>query len=115
VLTKRDRPAAENRMVDDRLKSLLPRLMQESGLDMWLVLNREYAEDPVYFTLVPQPSFAAFRSLIMFLNIQFQQVQVCGVRCSHLQVCTQVLFSNCTNRSNKISSMESCTIPSVRP
>jgi len=63
----------------------------------------------------PQPSFAAFRSLIMFLNIQFQQVQVCGVRCSHLQVCTQVLFSNCTNRSNKISSMESCTIPSVRP
>ena len=65
VLAQRDRPEAENRMVDDRLKNLLPRLMQESGLDMWLVLNREYAEDPVYFTLVPQPSFAARRTTML--------------------------------------------------
>src|SRR6056297_2398490 len=65
VLDQRDRPAVENRMVDDRLKNLLPRLMQESGLDMWLVLNREYAEDPVYFTLVPQPSFAARRTTML--------------------------------------------------
>ena len=65
VLAKRDRPAAENRMVDDRLKNLLPRLMQKSGLDMWLVLNREYAEDPVYFTLVPQPAFAARRTTML--------------------------------------------------
>jgi len=65
VLAVRDRPAVENRMVDDRLKNLLPGLMQESGLDMWLVLNREYAEDPVYFTLVPQPSFAARRTTML--------------------------------------------------
>ena len=65
VLAPRERVEPENRMVTDRLEDLLPRLMNESGLDMWLVLNREYAEDPVYFTLVPQPSFAARRTTML--------------------------------------------------
>ncbi|MBL37255.1 MAG: Xaa-Pro aminopeptidase [Xanthomonadales bacterium] len=65
VLTQRDRIEPENQMVADRLQNLLPQLMNESGLDMWLVLNREYAEDPVYFTLVPQPSFAARRTTML--------------------------------------------------
>ncbi|MEX2499881.1 MAG: M24 family metallopeptidase [Wenzhouxiangellaceae bacterium] len=65
VLAPRERVEPENRLVADRLKNLLPRLMEESGLDMWLVLNREYAEDPVYFTVVPQPSFAARRTTML--------------------------------------------------
>ena len=40
VLYYRDRPAAENPMVEDRLKNLLPRLMEETDIDMWLVINR---------------------------------------------------------------------------
>ena len=39
--------------------------MREAGLDMWLVINREYAEDPVYFTLVPEPVFAARRTTML--------------------------------------------------
>lgn len=65
VLAPRDRVEPENRMVADRLENLLPRLMEETDLDMWLVLNREYAEDPVYFSLVPQPSFAARRTTML--------------------------------------------------
>ena len=26
---------------------------------MWVVINREYAEDPVFFSLAPAPVFAA--------------------------------------------------------
>jgi len=52
-------------MLRERLERLLPRLMAEADLDMWLVLNREYAEDPVYFTLVPQPTFAARRTTML--------------------------------------------------
>jgi Xaa-Pro aminopeptidase len=55
-------------MLAERLDTLLPRLMAEAGLDMWLVLNREYAEDPVYFTLVPQPTFAARRTTMLVFN-----------------------------------------------
>jgi Xaa-Pro aminopeptidase len=35
---------------------------------MWLVINREYAEDPVYFSLVPQPSFAARRTTMLVFH-----------------------------------------------
>ena len=65
VLPTRDRVEVENRILADRLETLLPRLMAESGMDMWLVINREYAEDPVYFTLVPQPSYAARRTTML--------------------------------------------------
>jgi hypothetical protein len=68
VLSPRARIEPENRMVIERLEQLLPRLMGEAGLDMWLVINREYAEDPVYFSLVPQPSFAARRTTMLVFN-----------------------------------------------
>ena len=37
----------------DRIQNLMPRLMRECGVDMWLVICREYAEDPVFKTLTP--------------------------------------------------------------
>ena len=70
VLAPRDRVEPENRMLRERLDTLLPRLMRESGLDMWLVIAREYAEDPVYFTLVPQPSLAARRTTMLIFDRQ---------------------------------------------
>ncbi len=70
VLSTRERVEPENRMVRERLDTLLPRLMAEANLDMWLVINREYAEDPVYFTLVPQPSFAARRTTMLVFHRQ---------------------------------------------
>ena len=68
VLDYRARPAVENAMVADRLQSLLPSLMDETGVDMWVVINREYAEDPIYFTLVPQPTFAARRTTMLVFH-----------------------------------------------
>jgi hypothetical protein len=70
VLSTRERVEQENRMVRERLETLLPQLMAETDLDMWLVINREYAEDPVYFTLVPQPSFAARRTTMLVFHRQ---------------------------------------------
>ena len=68
ILDHRERVVVENAMVRDRLENLLPELMDETGVEMWLVINREYAEDPVYFTLVPQPSFAARRTTIIIYH-----------------------------------------------
>ncbi len=65
VLPRRERPTVENRILEQRLDELLPALMDEADLDMWLVIAREYAEDPVYFSLVPQPSFAARRTTML--------------------------------------------------
>jgi hypothetical protein len=68
VLSRRARIEPENRILVERLEKLLPRLMAETNLDMWLVINREYAEDPVYFSLVPQPSMAARRTTMLVFN-----------------------------------------------
>jgi hypothetical protein len=65
VLRERARPEAVNAILKDRLENLLPSLMRETGIDMWLVINREYAEDPVYLTLVPEPTFAARRTTML--------------------------------------------------
>lgn len=68
VLDQRGRVEAINRMLKERLDELLPRLMRETGIDMWLVINREYAEDPVYLTLVPAPVFAARRTTMLMFH-----------------------------------------------
>lgn len=68
VLEYRDRPPVENRHLEERLDTLLPAIMEETNLDMWLVLNREYAEDPIYFSLVPQPTFAARRTTMLVFH-----------------------------------------------
>lgn len=68
VLPERDRIDVVNRILEDRLENLLPRLMRETGIDLWLVLNREYNEDPVYLTLVPAPAFAARRTTMLVFH-----------------------------------------------
>lgn len=69
ILPERERPAVINRILQDRLQTLLPRLMRETGFDMWLVINREYVEDPVYLSLVPAPVFHARRlSMLVFFD-----------------------------------------------
>ncbi len=37
----------------DRLDNLLPKLMKETNVSMWVVICEEYNEDPVFFSLVP--------------------------------------------------------------
>lgn len=68
VLPHRERAAVVNRILRERLDTLLPRLMRASGLDVWIVINREYNEDPVYLTLVPEPVFAARRTTILVFH-----------------------------------------------
>ena len=65
VLPEGARVGAVNAMLEERLETLLPTLMRETGIDMWVVINREYAEDPVYLTLVPEPVFAARRTTML--------------------------------------------------
>jgi len=70
VLSFKERVAPINDMVTDRLNNLLPKLMQEADLDMWLVINREYGEDKLFYTLVPQPTFAARRTTLLVFSKQ---------------------------------------------
>jgi hypothetical protein len=47
-----------------RLERHLPKLMRKHGVSLWLVICREYNEDPVFFSLVSPTVFAARRRTI---------------------------------------------------
>lgn len=44
-----------------RIHNLLPQLMEETGYDMWIILCREYNEDPVFTTMIPSLCLTARR------------------------------------------------------
>ena len=68
ILPYEDRPIVENRIVSERLDTLLPKLMEESGIDFWLVIAREYNDDPVFLSLVPKPRFTARRTTMLVFH-----------------------------------------------
>jgi Xaa-Pro aminopeptidase len=50
--------------VEARLTRVLPALMAEHGADMWILSMREYAEDPVFWSMISETTFAARRRSI---------------------------------------------------
>jgi hypothetical protein len=49
----------------ERINTLLPTLMQKSGIDMWVLISREYNEDPVLKTFLPSTWISARRRTII--------------------------------------------------
>lgn len=54
VLSLKDQAFLFDEVLQDRLDNLLPQLMKREKTSMWIVMNREYNEDPVYLTMVPR-------------------------------------------------------------
>jgi len=65
VASYEHRPAVQNALLAERLDTLLPRLMRETQIDMWVVIAREYNDDPVFLSLVPKPRFTARRTTML--------------------------------------------------
>jgi Xaa-Pro aminopeptidase len=57
-----------DRWLTQRLLDLLPGLMDRAGIDLWLVVGREYAEDPVMATLLPATWLSARRRTVLVLH-----------------------------------------------
>ncbi len=64
-LSERERAAVVDEILADRLDNLLPQLMRREGLDMWILISREYNEDPVMKTILPSTWLSARRRTIM--------------------------------------------------
>ena len=64
---------AQARIIDevlsDRLNNLLPSLMDKNKIDMWVIVSREYNEDPVIRTMLPATWLSARRrTILVFYN-----------------------------------------------
>ena len=65
ILPERDRANLKDEILSDRFDHLLPRLMDQADIDMWLVISREYNEDPVMRTMLPATWLNARRRTIL--------------------------------------------------
>ena len=65
ILSQRDQASVMDDLLDDRLKNLLPTLMRREGFDMWVIISREYNEDPLIKTMLPATWMAARRTTML--------------------------------------------------
>jgi Xaa-Pro aminopeptidase len=65
VLSVRDQAVVVNELLADRFDKLLPGMMEQTGIDMWVVVSREYNEDPVLKTMLPAEWLNARRRTVL--------------------------------------------------
>jgi len=70
ILPLRLRAEIRNGWLKQRLETVLPEIMRREGLDMWIVVAREYNEDPVIMTLLPEPMMYARRRTILVFHLK---------------------------------------------
>lgn len=69
ILPLREQATVRNRWLAQRLDDVLPLIMAREGFDMWIVAAREYNEDPVILSLLPEPAMSARRrSILVFFR-----------------------------------------------
>ncbi len=65
----REQAKIQQEWTDKRVTEVIPMLMREQGVDMWVLSMREYAEDPVFWAIKAPTTFAARRrSIYVFFD-----------------------------------------------
>lgn len=65
VVSERERAVIVDDILEDRFNTLLPKLMDRASIDMWVIISREYNEDPVLKTMLPSTWLNARRRTIL--------------------------------------------------
>ncbi len=68
VLPLRERAPVIDSVLETRLERVAPQILREEGVDMWILMAREYFEEPVVESLLDARSMAARRRTILILH-----------------------------------------------
>ena len=68
ILSLEERAAVIDRILAERLDTVIPAIMREQGIDIWLLMSREYFEEPVLSTMLDAESFHARRRTILIFH-----------------------------------------------
>ena len=68
ILSEKERAQMVDDILEERFEVLLPKLMEREKMDMWIVISREYNEDPVLKTMLPSTWLSARRRTILVFN-----------------------------------------------
>ena len=68
VLDMKQRSALIDRILEQRFSEVLPGLMRRENIDMWVIMSREYNEDPVLKTMLPSSWISARRHTMLVIH-----------------------------------------------
>lgn len=68
ILPLSDRARVIDEITAHRMQTVLPEIMAKSGIDLWVIISREYNEDPVIRTMLPGKQFAARRRTVLLIH-----------------------------------------------
>ncbi len=68
ILSMKERAEVIDDLLKERVETILPDLMERTGIDMWVIVSREYNEDPVIKTFLPATWHAARRRTILVMH-----------------------------------------------
>ena len=77
VKSLREQAVIINDVLADRFNNLLPTLMDNANMDCWVLITREYNEDPIIRTMLPAEWIAARRRtmLVFYRNKQKNSIE----------------------------------------
>ena len=75
VLSMEDRAEVRDQWLEIRLKTVVPELMRRNSVDMWIIIAREYNEDPVVKTMLPATWLNARRRTILLFYDRGESVE----------------------------------------
>lgn len=77
VMSVQDQAKIVNDVLTDRIDNLLPNLMDEAKIDCWIIVSREYNEDPILKTFLPAEWLSARRTtmLVFYRDKNKQSIQ----------------------------------------
>jgi len=67
ILSERDQSRITDEWLADKLDNYLPKMMDDNEIALWLVVSREYNEDPIIKTLLPSTWLAARRRTMLVM------------------------------------------------
>jgi Xaa-Pro aminopeptidase len=65
VLTHREQAALVKSWIQQRFDTVLPALMRREKIDMWIIVSREYNDDPVFRSMAPLTTYSSRRRTIL--------------------------------------------------
>lgn len=79
LLPLKERAQVIDNITATRIQQLLPKLMQRSSIDMWVLISREYNEDPVLKTFLPATWMSARRTTIFVFVLHENSVKALAI------------------------------------
>lgn len=67
VSSLKERASIIDQVLAERFNTVLPSVMERANIDMWIIMSREYNEDPILKTMLPASWMSARRHTMLVI------------------------------------------------